>query len=474
MKIDPYKLRPVPPRIGLLLDERTALVEGGWTVALEKVPPDVRVFSSGDLVSELLADEKGEALAWNGEPIRWRPARGNTWKNDASDVRVFWLPFPSPVRALEGLVFWRDWLADYGAGPLGSLGGSAFSLLRATLKEPLWTTVGEHPPIRFTLGGRQEVGRSGPGYYMGDLYHFDIPAAYAEVLGSLRYGGWWREVDPAFPFELAHARGMLTFVRARIRVPDLPYGPLPRRPRSQPGLWEGVLFPVSYPTETRLQGVWTWDELRSAIEAGCTLEKVLTVWIHQTGDETHLPFAPWWRAVQEGRSMPDFASTLAKATGNALWGQFCIRPDGRRDVIRWRRKKGTMVRELHRVPVYGTRPGAPDLAELVTGKVRARLAAFMLAAGDRLLAAHTDGAWTRKLPRRPKGWRLDARAYRLDLLGPQELRYWPPGERDPVYVVSGVPEKLAPETFERAWAEHGRELDGPEHRGDDLCRCFVA
>lgn len=456
MKVDPYKLRPVPPRIALLVDAEKALLEGGELVRLSELEKDVRVFAQGELVAELLACERGEALAWNGEPIRWRPSERSSseWRNHPHDARVLWLPFPKrPVDGLEGLCLWRDWLAEYGASPLGSLGSSAFSLLRATLEEPLWTTVGERPPVRFTLGGRQELGPAGAGSFRGPLSHFDIPAAYAETLGRLRYGGWWREVDTRFPFELAHARGMLVFCRAKVKVPELLFGPLPRRPRARPALWDSVLFPVEYPTGRRMQGVWTWDELRGALEAGCTIEKLLGVWIHTTGDESHLPFAPWLAAVHDGRRMPGFAKTVAKATGNALWGQFCIRPDGRRQIVTWRREGRRMVRHLRPVPVHGTRPGAPDLAELVTGKVRARLASMMLEAGKSLLSAHTDGVWLRGSGRPPEGWRLETRASRLDLIGPQELRYWPEGETEPVYVVSGVPERLAPETFARAWEE---------------------
>lgn len=454
MRVDPYKLYPVPPRVGVLVDERTALVEGEGELSLDELPPDARVYGSGDLVSDLLARELGEALAWNNEPIRWRPTRGRgAWKNSSSDVLVLWLPFPAPSAALEGLRLWRDWLGDYRATPRG-LGSSGFSLLRATLSEPLWTTVGEHPPIRWTIGGRQELAVS-PGAYEGSLQHFDLPAAYAQTLGELRYGEWWREVDTRFPFERAHARGMAVFVRARVSIPELAFGPLCRRPRRRPGLFEALLFSdtIAYPSGCRMQGVWTWDELAAALEVGCTIEKVLTVWLH-VAPEDRLPFAAWWSAVQDGRAMRHpFARLLAKATGNATWGQFAIRPDGKRDVVSYSRHGQTMRKRMRPVPVHGTRPGAPDLAELLTGKVRARLFRFMHAAGDAFLSAHTDGAWVRELDSRPEGWRLDERATRLELLGPQTLRYWRPGESEPVYVVAGVPERLAPDYFGRAWSE---------------------
>lgn len=457
MRVDPYKMRPVPPRVAVLTSAYAALVEGLGELGLDELPPDVRVFSSGELVSELLADELGEALTWNGEPIRWRPRRmPGPWKNSTSDVRVFWLPFPAPHVALREFGLWRDWLGAHGAAPLGSLGSSGYSLLRATLRASLWTSVGDRPPVRFTLGGRQELGGRGCGSFSGLLEHWDLPAAYAETLGSLRYGGWWRRVDPRFPFELAHERGMLVFVRARVKVPEMRLGPLPRRPREQPHVWESVLFPIEYPVGRRLQGCWTWDELAGAIAVGARIEKVFDVWIH-VAPEDELPFAPWWAAVQGGRAMSGFAGMLAKASGNALWGQFAIRPDGRRDVVYWRRRGGRMTKEVRQQRVHGTRPGAPDLAELITGKVRARLFAMMHATGDRFISAHTDGVWTRELDFRPEGWRLDERASRLDVLGPQTIRYWPIGQQEPSYIVSGVPERLAAEAFARAWASAEQE-----------------
>ena len=359
----------------------------------------------------------------------------------------------------RSLEHWRDWLADYGASPLGSLGSSGFSLLKATLRGPLWTGVGDRPPVRFTLGGRQELGPAGRGAFEGRLEHLDLPAAYARTLGSLRYGGWWRKVDVGYPWERAHARGALVFLRARVKVPEgLVFGPLPRRPRRQPRVlsWHSLELaladeaPFEYPRGTTLQGCWTWDELRAALDAGAELRAILDVWVH-VAEEHSLPFWPWWQAVEHGRRMRGFAGLLAKATGNATWGQFAIRRDGSRDVISYTRRADAVRIRKRPLPVHGSRPGAPDLAEQLTGKVRAELFSFMVAAGESLLSAHTDGAWTRHLGFRPAGWRLDDRAVRLELLGPQELRYWRPGAEEPSYTVSGVPERLAPESFERQW-----------------------
>lgn len=454
MPVFPYKLRPVAPRVAVLLDEGAAFVEGMGTIELDALPADVRVFSDFDKVSSLLADGHGEALAWNLEPIKWRHRRGaSPWQQAPHDVRVVHVPFPDRADvALEGLRAWRDWLASYGASPLSSLGSSGFSLLRATLEEPLWTAVGEVPPFRFTLGGRQQMGPRGACHLEGTVRNYDLPAAYAETLAGLAYGGHWRQVPPAaYPWQRTAERGQLAFVRARVKVPELLYGPLPRRPRRvpDPSGWDSVFDPVVYPVATTMQGTWSWPEVRTALELGCELVKVLDVWVHATTADEPRPFGPWWAAVQDGRSMRGFAGTLAKATGNALWGQFCISL-GRRDVVRW--DGGERV--LRPSPSHGSRPRAFDLAEQITGSVRARMARFMHDAGERLVCAHTDGGWLyERVPSSPAGFRQKAVAGEADVVNPQLMRYREAGTNRWAYVVSGVPPRLAPETFERAWAE---------------------
>lgn len=102
----------------------------------------------------------------------------------------------------------------------------------------------------------------------------------------------------------------------------------------------------------------------------------------------------------------------------------------------------------------GGRPPAHDLAETVSGRVRSRLYARMVADGDRLVSAHTDGYWTRSHHVEEAGWRRKQRALRLELLSPQTLRYYPP-KSDPVTVFAGVAAGEASEAFDKAWGEAG-------------------
>jgi hypothetical protein len=460
-RIDPYKVNPVPPTVAYLDCDGRAVDELGDVHELETLPRGTRVYGSWDTVDALLGAGEGEAYIWNEEPVRWRHRRFDDgpigWSRRHTDVTVIRLPFPAdPTRVLAGLAGWRDWLGRYGAAPQGSLGSSAMSLLRATIREPLRTAAGALPPVRWTLGGRQQL-LVEPRTSFADAVHLDLPAAYSSTLGTMRYGGFWRELEaPALRWlESSSQAGAPVLAHARVRVPaSLAVGPVPRRPRRQPGSvdasWDmcDVMNPavVGYPTGVRLAGTWSWPELAEAIEAGCAVD-VDRAWVHVTrSGALGQPFLPWWGAVQEGRAMPGFAGGLAKASANALWGQFCI-GEGRRML---RRGDGSV--RLLPAPGGGM-PRSWDLAELITGAVRAKLAGLMRRLGAGVLSVHTDGGWTDGVGEPPDGWLVKAEATRLDLIGPQSLRYWREGSRGgALYCVSGVAPARAESWFEERWS----------------------
>jgi hypothetical protein len=178
--------------------------------------------------------------------------------------------------------------------------------------------------------------------------------------------------------------------------------------------------------------------------------RVLETWAHIAGEKR--PFDPWWTAILEGRTMPGLAGQLAKTTGNALWGQFCMDAahNGAR-TIKGVRGRAVEVRELAR---QAGRPPAHDLAETISGRTRAKLYDLMAAAGDALLTAHTDGAWIDAARSDPiddellELWRVKASARRLELLNPQGLRYHT--TRDVRTVWAGVPASQADESFDAA------------------------
>ena len=459
MVVTPYKLRPERPTVGYLTPDGVAIDEHGERVRLGRVPATHRLWCSFDTARSLISEGNGEALCWNGEEIRWRPrSESDVWRASPSDVCVIRLPLEELHRSdvLRGLARWRDWLHGHGAIASGTMGTASWSLLRATLERPLFTP-GEkslRPPLRFTLGGRQELGAGGPGRYEGPIEHLDLQAAYARTLGSLEYGGRWLDssalgCDDA---ERLAATGRPVFVRARVRIPDgLEYGPLPERPTSATHPFLLLGLGPEYPTGVTMQRVWTWQEVEAAREAGCRV-RVLELWAHFAGGRR--PFARWLEAVEQGRGMHGLAGTLAKMTGNALWGRFAMRSDGSgRRVIRARYGRHTASRDAPRA--QGGIPAAHDLAETVSGRVRAQVFRAMLTLGPDLLSVHTDGGWrlNRDGDEPPAGgWRVKARAGRLDVLSPQSLRYTTLEGRTEV-VLSGTPSAYAPERFAELWAD---------------------
>ncbi len=456
MIVDPYKRPPAAPVVCLLNREGVIVSERGKIVDPEAWPADHRAWVDYDTVRELVNAGSGEALCWNGEEIRWRHRRLDPgWRTRRSDVAVLRLPFPEEERpTLRALKGWRDWLARYGASPTGTSGSAAWSLLRATLTETLFCSMGATPPLLQTLGGRVQLGPAGPGRFTGELAQVDLEAAYAKGLAGLRYGGRWYTAEE-LPFHRGEPEwwareGRPVFVRADVAIPSgLEYGPLIRKPRkrmSQLALFFDQVHGDRYPVGSRLSGIWTWQELEAAQELGARVN-VRGFWAHVAARR---PFEGWWDAVSEGRRLGGLTGLLAKTTGNALWGRFCMDPrvQGRRSV-RGRNGKLT-TREL---PLKGGIPPAHDLAETVSGRVRAELYRVMMDAGPNLLSAHTDGAWVRKAaPLDPK-WRVKQEARAIELLDPQTLRYWPrpASPSEPWVVYAGVPAGLAAESFERAW-----------------------
>ncbi len=440
--------------------------EDGARLDEAEVEPGTRVFGQWDVVHALAGSHVGEALCWNNEEVRWRleaHPEEPEWKRRPSDVYVLRLPLTetlTPAVLLRALVAWRDWLAGYSAAPTGTTGSSAMSLLRSRLDRIVVTGQGERPPLLQTRGGRLQLGPAGRGRFEGRLVLLDLPAAYATLIGEAEYGGVWRRLEPGPKLDWWLEQQAPLFLSAVVGVPaalrdEGPYGPLYRSFRHRVSYAEQEVYRSSsyadgssflYPLGRRLAGVWTREEILGAVEAGCTV-RLRGGWVQRAEGR---PFAAWWGAVQEGRDELDgLGSVLAKMTGNALWGRFCLDPKlaGRRTI-----RHAGRSRELRTNPSAFP---AHDLAEYVSGSTRARLYSLTRWAGPRLLSANTDGAWVRDdgTPP-PEGWRVKATAHRLDLLEPACLRYWPERSRWPRHVVAGVPFARQAEIFEQRWHEH--------------------
>jgi len=446
--IKPYKNRRPPRKLSWLLDSETVLLENGRPGHLSRaLARKVQVWATSEMLREITRAGNGSAVLWRGLVIGWSPDKeANNWP-----VRGIGMPTPDdPREIISGLKRWRNWLQSYGAAPQSSLGGTGLSLVKATLREPLWTNSGEVPPIHYTMGGRQVAPEDAPLHYKIPLTHSDIRAAYAQTLGQMRYGGSWTKTKwtPRLESYLENREDLPVYIRAKVDVPELAdkfpqlapddRGPLIRRPRKAPDVSDIVFWgiPELYPSGRTIQGTWTLQELQSAEAAGCRIRKVLDVWVMGTDSK---PFLPWLEAVWDGRGMKGFAGQLAKGTGNATWGQFAI-AKGRRLI-----KTSTSERLA---PLRGGNPSqrAFDLAESICGRVRAKLYHGMLFAGPQLVTAHTDGLWSEGDP--VPNWRHidDASEMRINNAQGYAIRH---KEGDWDYTVAGMLD--APTFFEEQW-----------------------
>lgn len=428
--IKPYRKPPKVPPVAMVREDGRIVREDGSTRGLFGMDPgDPTLVYADKLVAE------HHALAGRGSIIRWN----DTWTRWEVGGRsaILLSGFPGDgADMLAGLVAWRDWVRDAGA-TIGTIGSTAVSLLRASLDRPLYLAGGEPPLLPEVVGGRQEQGLP-PGYY-GPFVAWDIQAAYTRVLGNLLYqGGPWAPCG-SLP---ASDEPWPTFAHARVRVdPGGSWGPLPRRLRKpEPTGITRKMLRREYPIGQRFQGIWSGVELAAAERAGAHV-RVDQAWI-MAGRERY-PFRPWLRLIDQGRRLPGYAATLAKMCGNALWGRFIFYGD--RNRLSYQGKTMTVTPE----PIPGRNPNAaPDLAELVTSAVRARLLDDLLVPyGEHVWSVHTDGGLVDAActPALPADWRAKDRGRLLIYMGPQAYA-WSEG-RGLRYKLAGTPPSKVVETF---------------------------
>lgn len=463
MIVEPYKKTPKIPKIALVNDEGIYLTEDGEHLS----PNSEYKFRLGEIVCYIFWDTAislarggmGELLRWNTKDIRWRKTRypsEDTWKSRPFDAGIIQYPISLSFdyeNALTQLLEFRDWLVGEGARASCTFGGTSISLLKAKLSRKLFTGLGACPPIDYTRGGRMAMGLKGKGSFEGAIYNWDLPAAYAATLGNIRYDGMW-QVRPYNAALKAYNHGAPVFCQAKLKIPDLPFGPLPNSIHmSGNPIESAIINRYGYPKSGEVSGIWTLDEILMAAEAGCEFTP-LQCWTMLSGIQ---PFLPWWQAILRGRELTGLISrSLAKRTGNALWGLFCHDPNGQ--------SKKCIVHFVDGKPKYRRiefrqnlqRPGH-DLAEAVSSSVRSRLFEHMIAANEHLLSAHTDGVWVSGFYDIPDGWRVKQQATRIDIIDPQTLRYFTSATTSHV-VMAGIPPRLAPDKFATRWAHYERSL----------------
>lgn len=458
MIVHPYKRFHKRKRIAFVDPEGEYIDESGEVLDPKELDAQYRCFCAWETARVLTIAGRGEALLWNGEHIRWRPAQfpdEDSWNARPFDAYVLRIPMHERNEAnVRELVRWRNWLHSYRAIP-GTMGGSSMSLLKARLNKKLVCSHSwDISRLKQSAGGRITNGPNGPGDYSGVLTHWDLPAAYATEIGTVRYGGrWFQSGTHRAHLDDMHAKRVPIFIRARVYIPrGLAFGPLPTRPRTPLHPLKALLLQHSgrrYPTGKTVQGIWTYEEILSAEAVGCSV-RIIEAWKHSSPMES--PFRFWWAAVREGREMNGMAGLLAKTTGNALWGMFAMDPSIRGTTSIHYKPKGSKRIQTRKPKPRPYPLPAVDLAEIVAGRVRARLYGAIVSLGEDLLCAHTDGLWATGASQLPGDWRAKDRASEMQLLDPQRYRYWSRGKPSVIY--SGVPIEQSAATFERKWAEY--------------------
>lgn len=442
--------------MAILKDKDTILHEDGNEYKFGNIPDNTRIWSAwNDRMLDIWKTQKlGELLVYAEDPIRWRrtvSGDDHYWGTAANKEDVYLMKtaaFPEDdTVALQAFIEWRNWVEEYNAKCSGTVASVSWSIWRATLSSAFVSPKEWPKAVQFPIGGRLVPCREENSAYIGSFLQWDMSAAYAKRLGGIRFGGRnskWIEVQPDSHYAEAASQGVPVYVVAKVWVPRMKHGPLPQRRK----VYSPFSYaPINYFTGKQLYGTWTVQEIQQAIEAGCTV-KVERVWLHAGGE---LSFEKWWSIIQEGREhLYGFAKYLAKATGNSLWGQFAFREKKRK--VRWFDDDG---KRNHRIilPRIGNRPKSPELADQLSGQIRADLYSFVRQANGFLLQANTDGAWIDETDtvRPPDIWRIKERAVMMEFIDAATYRYWKPGESDPTYVMAGVPFNVQQKSFEAVW-----------------------
>lgn len=448
--LSPYTRTPARAAVAWAVDPDHAVDDAGKLRRLDDVPEGVTVYTDYYRIEREWLRGHGDVILYAGKRTRYTNARGFT-------IRI--LPIQAPESddaAAEGLFLWARTVQDHGAR-VGSLASTAGSLYRATCRDRILSGRAILPPFE-PLGGRiGDTWTQGP--HAGEFVQVDLTAAYATILGEIRYGWAWAEVDPRATLD----PGTVAIARARVRVPawcavagepGRGRGPLPVRSRKHLSVWGQLLRHLRedvYPVPTERVGVWSVDELDAVAAMGARVD-VERLWVN-VAPRDRQPFAPWWEAIQELRRLPGYAGELGKGTGNAFVGSLIIRRETGLRVWWTKRGKRTAI-----VPVIpGGQPRYPALFETVTARCRARLLTDVLSRCGRPLSWHTDGAWITRddLPNVGEGWRVKATATGVDYFDPMTYAF-----SDGVtttYVVSGEDRRTAPVTFDELWISRMRD-----------------
>lgn len=156
-------------------------------------------------------------------------------------------------------------------------------------------------------GGRTECFRLGD--FKGEFWGSDVNGMYSSVM-----------IDSTLPAlaDFKRHRGIdLTaegMAWVRVEVPDHAWAP------PLPVKGAKLTFPTG-----RLQGYWTYNELRGALNSGVRIVKVLACWHSRRGGSYLSEMNRAMRAIREDPGTAPAVSRMAKLMSNSLYGKFAQR-----------------------------------------------------------------------------------------------------------------------------------------------------
>lgn len=462
MKVKRLKRKAKHREVAVLLDQETILLEDGTEWPYDLTPDDTKIYAPFKLIKEIFLKRNGmkvgEALYFDAQIRKWRmrkPARYKSsavWAGDPLEVNVSRSKsYPeNPHEAVKAYAEWRDWVEYHGGHINGSISSTSASLFKTTLEDEFITPMKGIEGITYPIGGRLLPCKSLYTTFQGEFIQWDLFSAYSRKLAGLQFGGKgsrWAEIKRTDHLDILVGKGWLIYIEAEVTIPEVQLGPLPiRRSKSYR---HRPLYHYSFPRNTTLKGTWTYEEIREADRVGCKI-KIIRIFRHYATGKKYW-HKEWYDIILHGReTLHGFARSLAKQTGNSLWGRYAMQSHPSKTV--WR-ENGKRVSEKRHMG-FSKSNQCMELADQLCGKVRANLYGLAISAGNYLIQGNTDGAWIeyqeRWLPPNDD-WRDKKRANRIDVLDDATYRYWEPGENEPTYVTPGLDAEYSERIFERAW-----------------------
>lgn len=445
MIIKAYERGPYDKPIGYVVDSETVI--GEWSGTRWKDVPRTAALYANETrpLKPKYRDGELEAVYWK-KGGRIRSLSSWKWEHPDGHVHtVYFLKYalsavPEPQR-FAVLCEFVNWIRFAGGVP-GSPVGMLHGLMRTTMSKPFIESSGEVPGSELWRGSRVEEGKHGPKREFGPTDLWDMRSAFPRTLTDLAIPRRWKHYAALSSDPIPEAD--TGFMRAVVRVPWMMYGPLPDVAMKHPT--------GHFPTETFLDGIWSFSELRTARDVGCDIFP-REYW---SGSTFRHPFESWGALIEELRAaMSPQARRLVKMSANRYVGRFAMSGHRERSYMvngkeRWIIEKGVK------------RPESLTIHGLVTADVRSTLFREGIHPyPGHFIFCHTDGVAlmadetleTRHPP--VPAWHVKAYMENLLLLSPQRYAYRA-GAEDPNpepwrYVVAGVPEPAQRPFFEARW-----------------------